>query len=353
MNLNKLGYILLLFSLLLLYACKSNSSGDEKVSEGYIKIAGETMGTTYNITYSDNTGQNYKTAIDSILVKVNEEVSTYIPTSVISLFNKSSEPFTLLDESGDAVAPHFLKNLKKGREIFQLTGGAFDPTVMPLVNYWGFGYDDQRIITGVDTLIVDSLKQNYVGFEKVTFDSSQISKSATGVELDFSALAKGYGVDVIAEFLESKGCQNYLAEIGGEVRAKGENPRGEFWVIGINTPKEGGASGDFQTIIALPNLALATSGNYRNYYQVDSLIFSHTINPSTGFPERSRLLSASVLAKDCMTADAIATACMVLGLDKAYDFVLSQTGIEAYLIYGTTDGNLDVKYTPGLEKLIK
>lgn len=353
MNLNKLGYILLFFPLLLLCACKSNSSGDEKVSEGYIKIAGETMGTTYNITYSDNTGQNYKTAIDSILVKVNEEVSTYIPTSVISLFNKSSEPFTLLDESGNAVAPHFLKNLKKGREIFQLTGGAFDPTVMPLVNYWGFGYDDQRIITGVDTLIVDSLKQNYVGFEKVTFDSSQISKSATGVELDFSALAKGYGVDVIAEFLESKGCQNYLAEIGGEVRAKGENPRGEFWVIGINTPKEGGASGDFQTIIALPNLALATSGNYRNYYQVDSLIFSHTINPSTGFPERSRLLSASVLAKDCMTADAIATACMVLGLDKAYDFVLSQTGIEAYLIYGTTDGNLDVKYTPGLEKLIK
>jgi thiamine biosynthesis lipoprotein len=353
MNGRTFWYTILFFSFLLMSACNQAPAGGDSDTGEYLKIAGETMGTTYHITYSSADGQSHKADIDSILVKVNEEVSTYIPTSVISLFNKSSEPFTLQDPSGKMVSEHFYTNLQRGKEIFQLTSGAFDPTVMPLVNYWGFGYDDQRIITGVDTMIVDSLKRNYIGFDKISFDSTSIEKSAPGVELDFSALAKGYGVDVICNYLDSKGCENYLVEIGGEVRAKGENPKGNFWVVGINTPKEGGATGDFQATIALPNLALATSGNYRNYYQVDSLIFSHTINPATGFPERTELLSASVFAKDCMTADALATACMVMGLDKAFDFVLSQPGVEAYLIYGTDKGQLEVKYTPGLEKLIK
>jgi thiamine biosynthesis lipoprotein len=333
-------------------SCKNDSSSTKK-ELSYQKIEGETMGTTYHVTYSDSLERNFKHEIDSLLIQINQEVSTYIPNSFISEFNKTAVQKDLLGRQAKPVAPHFYKNLEKCFEIYHLTDGAFDPTVMPLVNYWGFGYDEHRAITQVDSMKVDSLRRNFVGFRKIKYDVTVVMKTSPGVELDFSALAKGYGVDAVAQLLDERGCANYLVEIGGEVKAKGENSRGDFWVVGINTPKEGVASNDFQTTVALPNMALATSGNYRNFYQVDSLIFSHTINPNTGFPERTNLLSASIFARDCITADAIATACMVMGLDKAYDFALSQTGIEAYLIYGSNEGTLEIKYTPGLEKLIK
>ena len=228
-------------------------------------------------------------------------------------------------------------------EVYEATEGSFDPTVMPLVNYWGFGYAGEPI-TRVDSNKVDSLVQ-FVGFEKVIFEALALKKDRPGVQLDFSACAKGYGVDEVGRFLETQGCNNYLVEIGGEVRARGINQRSKNWQIGINTPQEGGALDDYQAIVKLKDLSLATSGNYRNFYELNGVKYSHTINPKTGFPERNTLLSASVFAKDCMTADAYATAFMASGLDKAFDVALQNSEIDAYLIYSDEDGQMQVKYT--------
>jgi len=218
---------------------------------------------------------------------------------------------------------------------------------MPLVNYWGFGYTEKRKVTRVDSARIDSL-QRLVGMENIFVRNDSLIKTYPGVQLDFSAIAKGYGVDQIAAFLETEGVRNFYVEIGGEVVAKGKSPRGDNWRIGISDPREGAGLQDIQTAVPLVDRALATSGNYRNVYEVNGQKYSHTINPVTGFPERSRLLSASVFAPDCMTADAYATACMVAGTEQALAFAKNNPEIEVYLIISTEDGGLDVRYSEGI-----
>lgn len=276
-------------------------------------------------------------------------VSTYIDSSLISKFNKNGN-LNLNIEKGKN---HFIDNYNKAAQVFEKTNGLFDPTVMPLVNYWGFGYDGKKEITTIDKNKVKSILE-YVGFSKLNEEGSNsfqhlINKKNPKTELDFSALAKGYGADQAGKLLESKGINNYLVEIGGEVYTKGLNESGKPWVIGVNTPKEEARINEFEAYVGLSGKGMATSGNYRNYYEIDGQKFSHTINPKTGFPERSNLLSATIIADDCMTADAYATACMVAGLEKAEEIIKNNNSLEGYFIFADKSGNLQSKYTEGFK----
>ena len=349
----KIACLSLVF-IFLLFSCRDENTATQ-MEAGFQRISGETMGTTYNVSYQDSKERNFKGAIDSLLVAINEEVSTYIPSSFISKVNKSTEPISLKKDGID-LAPHFLHNFLKSKEFFELTNGNFDPTVMPLVNYWGFGYED-KTISVVDSIAVDSILTNLIGFSKIEIENEGsdilLKKKSPFVEIDFSALAKGHGVDEVFKFLNSKGVENAMVEIGGEVRASGQNDKGNKWSIGINTPKSDAQVSDFQAIVELNNKALATSGNYRNFYIVDSIKYTHTINPSTGFPEKNTLLSASIFADDCMTADALATACMVIGLPAAAELIENQKGVEGYFIHGNEKGKMDVIVTSGTSKFLR
>ena len=348
----------LLFLALFLVGC---SSGDQPPSANYLRLEGQTMGTTYHVTYSDGQQRNFKQGIDSLLEILNLEVSTYIESSTISNFNRADSLFSLAynpttRENGSWHNLHFLANYLKAREIYEASEGYFDPTIMPLVNYWGFGYTPKKVVEAVDSIVIDSLMK-FVGFDKVRLvargQDSLLLKAAPGVQLDFSALAKGYGVDAVAQLLAGEGIQHYMVEIGGEVVARGQSPRGGDWKIGINVPRENAGMQDIQTAVPLHDRALATSGNYRNFYEVNGNKYSHTISPFTGFPERNILLSASVFAPDCMTADAYATAFMAMGLEKAFALASRLPDMEGYFLYNQEDGTLGVRYTEGLAPLFE
>ncbi len=339
--------LLILFSFVLCYGCQSDQSAP---SENFINLQGKTMGTYYNVTYGDAENRNFQTSIDSLLEALNNEVSTYIPSSVISTFNQSDNGIVLANE--EKSYDHFIKNLQVASEIYRLSDGAFDPTINPLVNYWGFGAEERAPVTAVDSMLVDSLKA-FVGFDKVKLEERDnnvvfLSKSNPGVQLDFSAIAKGYGVDAVGQLLESRGVNDYLVEIGGEVVARGVNKNGETWSIGVNQPSETSRLTDFAAVLPLDNKGMATSGNYRNFYEVNGVKYSHTINPKTGFPERNDLLSATIIAENCMYADAMATACMVMGAEAAFNWVSDIQDVEAYFIYGKADGTMGDRYTAGL-----
>ena len=337
-------------------------SSEEQPPPGpYIKLEGKTMGTSYHITYSDSRQRNFQQAVDSLLQIINLEVSTYIENSTISRFNQPDSLFNLAynprtQQAGGYSNHHFLANYFKAREVYEASEGYFDPTIMPLVNYWGFGYTPKKVVEKVDSVAIDSLMQ-FVGFGKISLrvngKDSLLVKTAPGVQLDFSALAKGYGVDEAARLLAGRGVQHYMVEIGGEVTAQGQSPRGGDWKIGINVPREDAGMQDIQTAVPLHDQALATSGNYRNFYEVDGAKYSHTISPFTGFPERSTLLSASVFAPDCMTADAYATAFMAMGLEKAFALASRLPDIEGYFLFNQEDGTLGVRYTEGLRPLFE
>lgn len=347
-------YYPLFLSLLVLAGCRSESPTPvSKVQT----IQGETMGTYYKVSYLGEEIIDLKTSVDSLLVALNMEVSTYIPEALISRFNHGDLP--AIDAETLQGAPHFLANLKLSLEIAQATGGNFNPTIMPLVNYWGFGYTEKRPVTAVDSMKVDSLMA-FVGLDKIDYDSVihspsaiQLDKTSAGTQLDFSAIAKGYGVDLVASYLRRRGIYHYFVDIGGEVVAAGNKGSADQpWRVGIAVPKEEASPTDMQIAIPLTNRAVATSGNYRNYYEVNGEKFSHTINPFTGYPERSNLLSASILAEDCATADGFATACMVLGLEAAYALVEGQAGLEGYFIYSDAEGQLQSKATKGFAVLL-
>ncbi len=307
-----------------------------------IALQGTTMGTTYSVKYMDPQGRNLKPAVDSLLKAFNMSMSTYIPESEISRFNQDA---ILKYES-----PFFYPVLEKSREIYKKTGGAFDPTVGPLVNAWGFGPEGRQ--TPPDA-VVDSLLR-LVNYDSVFYDSIAICKMQKGMKLDFSAIAKGYGVDVVADFIKSKGIENLFVEIGGEVVARGVNEQGEPWRVGVNYPTENPDDQNrAQAIVSLQNQAIATSGNYRNYYEKDGIKYSHTISPVTGRPVRHSLLSASVFAPNCMTADAYATAFMVMGVDKAKELLAREKDLMAYFIYSDENGKLQTWVSPGIEDQIK
>ena len=298
-------------------------------------VTGQTMGTIqYNVKYLGDDVPSYKREIDSILVAFNQSLSTYIPASEISRLNTSG--------SLDNPSKMFNDVLTRSKAIYETTDGAFDPTVGPLVSAWGFGADKQPTIP--DSVTVDSLKQ-LVGFHKLNIGTTVIMDKS--MYLDFSAIAKGYAVDLVAEFLEGNEFENYMVEIGGEVRTKGVNEQNETWKIGIEDPMVGMDEQRLMAIVQLNDLSMATSGNYRNYYQLEGRTIAHTIDPRTGYNTTHSLLSASVFAEDCMTADAYATAFMVLGLEGSKE-ILSNSNLEAYFIYQDSEGELKSFVSEGI-----
>lgn len=314
------------------------------------------MGTHYHITYQDAQSRNFKSAIDQLLYEINMEVSVYEKDALISQFNKVEKSIVINDGSTGKQIPatHFLANFEEAKLIHKATTGFFDPTVMPLVNYWGFGYTP-RELTKVDSNKVEALAE-IIGFDQINLKNENgqifLTKENPNSKLDFGAIAKGYGVDAIASLLNDHEISNYMVEIGGEVFCNGLNSKGKLWTLAINTPDTKASIYDAQAIIAIKNKGLATSGNYRNFYELNGAKISHTINPKTGFPERSELLSTTVVARNCMVADAYATAFMTMGLERAFLLANELPGLEAYFIYGGKDGEMKVQYSTGFEPFL-
>jgi thiamine biosynthesis lipoprotein len=307
-----------------------------------ISIEGYTMGTTYHITYFDEQRRNFKPTIDSLLGLVNKSINTYDSSSEVSKFNRS--------KYGIAVRlPYLLPPLRVATEVFKSSQGAFDPTVMPLVNAWGFGPGK---VFQMDSARVDSLKQ-FIGFEKVQLTQDSVMKLDARTQLDFGGIGQGYGADVITEFLKSKGITDMLVELGGEGMACGVNiDTGKSWKIGILDPNSTREKQFFKAYASLSNKSFTTSGNYFNYKEIDGRKYSHTIDPSTGYPVQREILSASVFAADCTTADAWATAFMVMGHDRAIE-ILKQKDLDAFLVFSTPDGKIDIYMTDGISSFIE
>lgn len=300
------------------------------------KTEGSIFGTSYHIQYKYP--QSLKLEIDATLDSLNNSLSMFRPSSTLSLINRGESMET------DAF---FQRVFLLAQQVADSTDGAFDATVAPLVNAWGFGFERADSVTET---MVDSLMK-FVGYKKVHLDNSSVLKSDPRLMLDFGAIAKGYAVDVVAHLLQSKDIKNYMVEIGGEVVLKGCNPEGKTWRIGVSSPTENEQGEAVQTILQLSDVALATSGNYRNFYYKGSQKFAHTINPHTGYPVSHSLLSATVLASSCAEADAYATAFMVMGLDRAKDFVLSHPYLNAYFIFADENGKLQEWMTEGFKGL--
>lgn len=341
-----------LLRITLLTAIFLSGCTDSQPDREYLEIRGETMGTYYRIVYQPATDLVDKSDVDSMLIQLNNALSTYIPTSLISTFNKNQSPLDL-SIVDTTLARYFIDNFQLSSHVSSQTEGYFDPTVMPLVNYWGFGYEDRQTVHPGDSQRIDSIQQ-YVGLDKVAFDesTSTLSKDLPGVQLDFSAVAKGYAIDEIGMWLASKyGVKNYLVDIGGESRAQGVNRSETAWRTGISIPMPGISEVSYDHIIALDNASVATSGNYRNFYEVDGMIISHTMNPKTGYFERNSLLSVTIVATSCAIADAYATACMSMGLDRAKGIIENTAGIEALFIFMQEDNSSDWYATEGMQKI--
>ena len=336
--------IVLLLVVFIVFLFRQNQQGPDTLAppekNNKVIVTGQTMGTTYRAVYLDERQRDFKSQIDSLLIGFNQSLSTYIPDSEISRFNRRD---TLPFES-----PYFYPVLETSQKVFVETNGSFDPTIGPLTNIWGFGPEGAQ---RKDSLEIKDILKN-VDYNLISFTEDQVVKQRQGVQLDFSAIAKGYGVDVVVEFLQSQGISDMLIEIGGELVARGENEHGELWRVGINQPDEQGAADEIISIVALQDQGLATSGNYRNFYVKDGVKYSHTISPKTGYPVRHGLLSATVLAENCMLADAYATAMMVMGTQEAIELQQRLTNVEVFLIFNDEEGNLDTYVSKGLEPYI-
>ena len=310
-------------------------------AEQLMVIQGTTMGTIpYSIKFIDDEESVTQKEVDSILTAFNQALSTYISDSEISEFNSSDH---IVFRSG-LLFPVF----EMSKEVYEKSDGAFDPTVGPLVNAWGFGKNKE---SRIDSSKIDSLKL-LVGYDKIQFSQKGASKPKN-VLLDFSASAKGYAIDVVSDHLNEKGIHSFMVEIGGEVSCKGRNQEGNVWKIGIEKPSMELTRGELFATTFVNNKSIATSGNYRNYYMENGKIISHTINPSTGFPVRDNLLSASIYANNCTLADGYATACMVLGLDRSIQMIEGNSAIDGFLIYSDEDGQLRWYASEGISNLVE
>jgi FAD:protein FMN transferase len=336
-NKNVIYSLVLMVAILTVHFYRSGKAASDPV-----RIEGATMGTTYHITYFDKENRDFKKEVDSLLKVVNKSINTYDSTSEVSRFNRHRRGIKVQ-------LPYLLPSLYVGREVYKATGGAFDPTVMPLVNIWGFG-PAKRIQP--DSAMIDSVMR-FVGFDKVTISQDSITKSDPRVQLDFGGIGQGYGADVITEFLRSKGVRNMLVELGGEGMAAGINLKsGKPWEIGILDPNSTYENQFFRATISLSDRSFTTSGNYFNYHIVDGVKYSHTIDPYQGYPSRRPILSASVFAADATIADAWGTAIMVMGHEKAIEVLADQKDIDAMIMYSGEDGKVEVYITPGIKEFV-
>lgn len=319
----------------------------ESFAQSHLKgfhIAGFAQGTTYHVTYYEKDSIITKKQIDSILVKLDSSLSIYKPWSLISQFNNSAD--------GIEMDEHLHPVIQKSLKIYKETKGISDITVYPLVNAWGFGPVPADTLPGpadIKKLLL------CVGSGKIHIQGKRLIKDIPCVKIDVNGIAQGYSVDVVAGFLEKKGIQNYLVEIGGEIQIKGrKQPAGELMSIGIEGPGQDISDEPIiQKIVRLGNGAITTSGNYRKYFQEGDKTFSHLISPKTGYPFQNEMISATVRAKDAITADGYDNALMGMGLKKALLFMKQLTDMEAYFIYRNANGTVSDTATAGFYKFFK
>jgi thiamine biosynthesis lipoprotein len=315
-------FIFLISSLFTLISC-------HKEPDTPVKLQGFVFGTTYTIIYYD-VSANFEEDINKLFAAVNQSTSTYMYSSDISRINRG--------EKGVKVDKYFQEVFNKTTQIFNETNGYFDPTVGNLVNAWGFG--PEKPINNLDSSKVKELMK-FVGFDKVKLVDNEIIKEHSETYFDFNSIGKGYGLDVVARFLDSKGIKNYLVEIGGEVRLKGTKPNGKLWTVQLDDPNTDGSRSAYKKL-NLTNISMASSGNYRKFrIAKNGEKYVHTINPKTGFATESNLLAATVIAElDCADVDAYATAFMAMGFEKTKKFLQAKPNLKVVLIYVDDNGNL-------------
>lgn len=302
----------------------------------YFEESGSVFHTIYHIKYEGSEILTEK--IDAEFQKFNLSLNPFNPNSIISKVNRNEAV-----EADD----WFIEVFNKAKEVSDHSEGIFDITCAPLVNLWGFGFSKMDSVT---PQMIDSIKQ-FVGYQKVRLDGRKVVKDDSRILLNCSAIAKGYASDIIARLLEREGIENYMVEIGGEVTMKGVNQNGKCWRIGINKPEDDstGVKNDIEEVVQLCKKGgVATSGNYRNYYVKDGKKYAHTIDPRTGYPSEQSILSATIVAEDCITADAYATAFMAMGLEKAREAAKNIPDIEYYVIYSDENGKHQIEYSTGM-----
>ncbi len=305
-----------------------------------IKISGKTQGTYYHVTYISPEITVNKQQIDSVLHRFDLSLNSYIPNSIISKVNRNES--MLVDSM-------FIHCIKESKKIAEMTDGNFDITIAPIVDAWGFGSGKKQ---EVDSSVIDSLLQ-FVGYEKIKIKGNRLIKTDPRVQINVNAVAQGYSVDVVCDFLEKKGIQDYLVEIGGELKANGQKPFDKPWLVGVDKPEANNFMGEkiFQ-IIKLNNKALATSGNYRSFYEKNGQKYTHTIDPKTGYTVKRNLLSATILTDQCLVADAMATACMVVGLEKSIELIKKYPYLDAYFIYSDEKGAFKIYFSEGFKDIL-
>ncbi len=313
----------------LLFSCKTKK---------YRTLKGITQGTTYSIIYESS--NDYSSKIKELLTEFDFVLSTYNDSSMISKINRNEQNIELNDV--------FMEFYNKSKYVYDKSNGYFDITIGPIIKAWGFGKNREF---HCDSASIDSLL-NFVGMDKIKIENNRLIKDNPNVFINSNAIAQGQSVDYIASFFEQENIPNYLIEIGGELRVKGLNPESVDWKIGIDKPIEGSQRTDLQAIVSLKNKSLATSGNYRNFLIHEGKKYSHSINPKTGYPVKDKILSATIVADECSIADGFATACMVMGFDKAKEFVTNDSSIEAFIVYSDEQGNFAVFITDGFLKFL-
>ena len=305
-----------------------------------IVLQGLAQGSYYAITYFDELNRNFQHEIDSIFHAVDMSVNLWVDSSVISKVNRNEE-VTL-----DSI---FIDNFRIAQKAARLSDGYFDPTISPIVAAWGFSYKSGDSIT---PQLIDSLKQ-LVNYQKIRIENGKVVKENPNMKLDFNAIAQGYTSDLIASFLESRGIKNYLVDTGGEIMARGSKPNGQPWIVGIEKPAENWDSEQVvQTRIALHDKGLVTSGSTRKYTERNGRRYSHCIDPKTGYPVEHNVLSATVMAENSVWADALASICMVMGMEKSLPLIESMNGVEAYYIFVDDQNELKTFATEGFRELI-
>ncbi len=310
-----------------------------KKQEPFRTEQGLIFGTMYKVTYQSK--QSLKNEIEDELHKVDNSLSPFNKQSVITRINNNT------DNTPDSMMTEVFSLAEK---ISDETNGAFDITVAPLVNAWGFGFKNAG---NINDATIDSIRQ-FVGYKKIRLENGKIIKQDSRTMLDCSAIAKGYGVDRVAGLFDRKGIKNYMIEIGGELVLKGESPKKDQWHIGINKPIDDSlaVNQELQTVLKISNAGMATSGNYRNFYYKGGKKYAHTIDPRTGYPVQHNILSSTVIAENCAVADAYATSFMVLGLDSAKIICNKHPELDAYFIYTKDDGSTDIYFTEGMKKYL-
>jgi thiamine biosynthesis lipoprotein len=304
-----------------------------------IVLQGLAQGSYYAVTYFDEQNRNFQREIDSIFHAVDMSVNLWVDSSVICKVNRNEEV---------ALDSIFIDNFNIAQEAARLSDGYFDPTISPIVAAWGFSNKTGDSIT---PQLIDSLKQ-LVDYRKIRIESGKVVKENPAITLDFNAIAQGYTTDLIAQFLESRGIKNYLVDTGGEIMARGEKPDGNPWIVGIEKPAENWDSDRIlQTCIALRDKGLVTSGSTRKYVERNGKRYSHCIDPKTGYPVEHSVLSVTILAKNSVWADALASICMVMGMERSLPFIQSMDGVEAYYIFANEQNALETFATEGFAEL--